>query len=247
MRDDDAAAFPVIEAILAALIIFGAILYFSYAQRAQVPVGTASEGESPLAAGLANLLVDSPILTPATPTPATSTTAVGGDSWLELLSKGDSNAQTKVTAFISAKMPAGDHFVLQLHNGFAPLVLLTDGGLPPAGAHADVGSALVLPSWSAAASGPVLSPGQPAPAAACYVAPNDDPVTPTGTMPDGTPWAMAFGSVSPKVPLSALYGEWKAGATCAGAVPAFVVTPGFAPASGSPRFPTLLQVVVWHA
>lgn len=251
MRDDatrDDAAFPVLEAMLAATLIFATILFVTFIAHPTAPPAAAQDELPGIASGLARGLVDAQIGTEPR-TPATSGTTVATASWLEVALDptvaGDA-ARANVAAYIATQLPPGDHFVLRVHNGYGAIDVVADQGLPTPNAHAAVGSALVLPPWSDSSVVTAVAPGRTVTVPAmtnCYIAPNGQ-----STRPDGSPWGFAAGGPTPTpvvVPPEALYGVWKTGADCTSTTASFRVTPNGT--GDADRLPMMLQVVVWHA
>jgi hypothetical protein len=200
---DDAGAFPVVEAILVAVLVLTAIIFFTSVQR---PSQSAEEGGIDLSQSAADTLALLKAkefdITAGTPAPPYSGNDLTFDQWFTNLVAGDAATRSEVDDFLSDIVPTGADYSLRLSNGVDTLVLLPDTARPPVGARSsEVG---VLPAWgqfSGIAATDGAAPGQPLSAAANpllvrFTDPNagSAPITcirspaGSGLGPGGQPW-----------------------------------------------------------
>lgn len=185
LRRDDHGAFPVVEAILVAVLVMTAIIFFTSVQR---PSNAAEEGGIDLSQSAADTLAllkakefgirsspatldtDGNGVTDDNERPHTGDDLVF-DQWFTNLVAGDATTRIKVDDFLSEIIPTGADYALRLSNGVDTLTLLPDTLRPPIGARSsEVG---VMPAWGtyvgASASATVsatdvddgAAPGQP--------------------------------------------------------------------------------------
>jgi hypothetical protein len=237
----DEAVVPVLEAVLAALVILGVIFAAFVLQRPPAIAPPPAGGPAANAQGIADALA--------------GMTACGGPpaTWVDRLEQGDAACQAELDTRIAPMLGDRGRYLVRLANGHGAHTLLPTGAADPDIGDAGVGVLFVAPDWD--------FPAPPAPAAASRFAPGDErsgapPAcveSPAGTRlrPDGTPWSASWASI---VPTDAPYGAWTlytlgagSGATCAGATGPSAVLVRFDDTAPLARPAYALQVVVWNA
>jgi hypothetical protein len=140
LRGDDAGSFLVLEAILVALLVLTAILFFTNAQR---PSTGASEGGLDLAQVSADTLQ---ILQQRSFSVSGQTQTFNG--WVTNATRGDATTITAVDTFIKQVLPTGAHYSLRLDNGVSTLQILPSAATEtPRNARAS--ELATTPSWKA--------------------------------------------------------------------------------------------------
>ena len=238
--------FPVIEAVLVAIIILTAILFFTSVQR---PTTAADSGGLDLGRMSADTLR---ILS--------TRTFEGKDleTWVTDVVGGNSTTAATVDAFLREVLDDSLAYSLRVTNGVGELQILPlDPSSQPHLARA--AQMPFFPNWTAFADegpGTMASPGQNVSSgpfaswisdAACIESPTGSDAAPA----DST-WAERWADSDPVVPAGSLYGTWAAytDAGCsAGATYATIVRPGCEasadPECTSPYAMYGLQLVVW--
>lgn len=140
LRDDDRGSFLVLEAILVALLVLTAILFFTNAQR---PSTGGSEGGLDLAQVSADTLQ---ILQQRSFTISSQVQTFNG--WITNVSRGDATTISTVDTFIKQVLPTGSHYSLRLDNGVSTLQVLPSSTTEvPRNARAS--ELATTPSWKA--------------------------------------------------------------------------------------------------
>lgn len=256
---DEQGSFVVLEAVLVAMLVLTAILFFTTVQR---PSGGADQGGLDLAAVAADTLQ---LLQ------ARSFVGQDLESWIVNVTEGDAAGDSlaaTVDDFMLRVLPTGAHYILRLDNGVSNLTVLPHNRTEDV--HAGRASQVMfLPQWAAFRNDTVtvtVSPGQVVPNTAgtaydllkawgasgthyrCYRSPigtellqdedltNDTWAGHWRTTPGARPWKADVGATSLQVPTDLLYGRWRVynAANCSGtAVVVNVVPPGFQELSGT--------------
>lgn len=125
LRDEVEAAFPVVEAILVAILVFGAILFVGLTRRPTVDLNAGGEDLEQVAADAMR------ILEAAQP---------GGkdlDTWLGEVVAGNTATANDVDAYLQGLLGPGVFYMLRLDNGYGklPLVPVDADEADPIGAH----------------------------------------------------------------------------------------------------------------
>lgn len=144
-RDDDRGMFPVFEAIMVALLVLTAILFFTSVQRPTTGNDVGGIDLAQVAADTLQILQvrEFDVATGSTPNCCDELTY---EEWLENLVSGDSDTATEVSAFLEEVLPTGAKYSLRLDNGVANLTLLPrELHQTPHGARA--ATVIVLPDW----------------------------------------------------------------------------------------------------
>ncbi|HUR62056.1 MAG TPA: hypothetical protein VM286_06800 [Candidatus Thermoplasmatota archaeon] len=230
MRREEAGSFLVVEAILVAVIILTAILFFTSVQRP-------TAGSEARGVDLGQVATDTlGILQRRNFTGGSSPDV---EEWVTKVLGGDAAKAALVDDFVGQVLPIGSRHYVRLSNGVGSIDLLptSSPGLPRGARAAEVP---FFPHWRAFnASLPssislFVSPGQPVDAATVpyqFTAAGSQPCiqSPTGSSagPKG-PWASAtYWKASPgTIPAWAMYGVWKgfANADCTGTATYLAVT-----------------------
>lgn len=214
--DDEAGALAVLEAILVAVLVLGAILFVSYVQRPLLAAESGGVDLSGLAGQTLGLLLRHDFV-------------VGGqtldlDAWMRKLAAGDAATTAAVDDYLQRILPEGTEHALYLSNGVGTLRLAPaqDPGEPR---NARVASAPYAPPWYAFRSNSTvavntsqLPPGTPIdavanPVHALFADPTDLTLAcikaPDGskTGPEGA-WIDAWRADTMRVPTGAPYGVW---------------------------------------
>jgi hypothetical protein len=184
-RDDDG-SFLVLEAILVALLVLTAILFFTSVQRPSTGAGEGGLDLAQVAADTLQILQQRSFV-------------IGGqaqpfNSWLTNATEGDAATAAIVDGFITEMLPTGAHYSLRLDNGVAALQVLP-GAATETPRNARAAEIATLPPWTAfrnataGAAMRVVTPGQVVDAAdplvsagtyACYEAPYNATTGPGG-------------------------------------------------------------------
>jgi hypothetical protein len=202
LRQDDAGSFLVLEAILVALLVLTAILFFTSVQRPSTGGGEGGLDLGQVAADTLQILQQ-------------RTFSVGGQTqtfngWITNSTAGDAATVTAVDAFLRQVLPAGSHYSLRLDNGVSTLQILPSGSTesPRNARAAEIDT---LPLWAAfrndtvAATMRTVIPGDVVDATdtlvaagtyACYEAPNGYTTAP-GAVQWSTRWQSAVQSSAP--------------------------------------------------
>ncbi|MHB1261557.1 MAG: hypothetical protein ACYC2H_07555 [Thermoplasmatota archaeon] len=228
---DERGSLMVLEAILVALLVLTAILFFTSVQR---PSTGSDQGGLDLGQVAADTLA---VLRARTMT-------VGGQSqtlegWVWNATRGDSATTTALQTFLGEILPTGARYAIRLDNGVSNLTILVspDSVALPRGARA--AQILVYPNWAHHRNDTVtmtVAPGEVLPSTNpllngdydCYIAPNSYSTAPDGpdagsaadawadrwTATPGTsvPWkasAAVLGTNQQQVPLDLPYGRWR--------------------------------------
>lgn len=225
LRDDERGSFMVLEAILVALLVLTAILFFTSVQR---PSTGADQGGLDLGQVAADTLSILQVR---------SFNGDDFDTWITDLAQGDSatgcpatpTATTCPTAtaiddFLGEVLPTGARYSLRIDNGVSTLPLLPLGSTQePHGARA--AQVLFLPAWGSyasqavtdgAAPGEVLSSGShpvlerftDPDEIDCIKAPNGGTGTIGAKGPGAISWTSLWQTADQRVPEGALYGTW---------------------------------------
>jgi len=216
---DETAALPVLEAILVAILVLGAILFVSNVKR---PLSGAQEGGvdlGPLAAQALQLLRAHNFTDP-------NGRVLGPEAWVNETMRGNASAAALVDDYVGRILPIGARHLLLLTNGRGNLTLAPEVSPgPPRDARA--AEEPFFPHWQAFANRTATdqaSPGQALSAGHtvllsfttagstvhCLKAPDGQSVGPSGAA-----WLTAWRATNGRVPDGALYGVW-AGYTDAG-------------------------------
>jgi hypothetical protein len=147
---DDAGSFPVLEAILVAVLVLTAILFFTSVQRP-------SRGSEQGGIDLAKISADTLQIL--------RTRTFSGQSmegWVTNVTAGDTTTATSVNDFLRQVLPAGARYSLRLDNGVSTLQILPYGATetPFEGRASEI---LFLPNWhtySNSTSTVTVTPGQ---------------------------------------------------------------------------------------
>ena len=165
---DTAGAFPVLEAILVAILVLGALLFFTALQR---PTTGAEQGGLDLAQVAADTLqilqtkqfgVHNDAAAAYVPSTATGQSLEG---WVTNATKGDTATTTAANDFLRQVLPTGSRYSLRLGNGVGALPILPKSAVGDAHA-ARAASIILVPNWAtfATASGSsamlTVQPGQ---------------------------------------------------------------------------------------
>lgn len=220
LRGDERAAFPVLEAILVAVLILTTILFFTSLQRPTTATDEGGIDLGRLASDTLGILQTKEFTRSGCPALAT---AKGLEEWVGASLDGTECVSDEVESFLSEVLPPGTQFLVRLDNGVEPLVLVPYGSdeTPRAARAAET---YLMPIWTAHADEvPAAAgfPGQEVPlagtlrdftlAAACTTV-----VSPTGSQlgPGGRTWTAIWQEEPGRVPSNAPFGTWKA--TCGG-------------------------------
>jgi len=246
LPDDVARRFPVLEAILVAVLVLTAILFFTSVQR---PSTGSEQGGIDLAKVSADTLA---ILR------ARTFTINGGsqtlEGWVTNVTKGDATTASGVDAFLKQVLPAGSRYSLRLDNGVGTLQILPTG-TPAQPFEGRAASIVLSPNWATfrndtatnmrvVTPGAVIAAGDALMTQACFEAPFA-----SSTAPGGTSWAAYWQSAvqsttpttngkdttavlgsSQQVPKGVPLGKWKLGTTttsghCTGTITYLDVAP----------------------
>lgn len=254
---DDQGAFPVLEAILVAILILTTILFFTSLQR---PTTATDEGGIDLGRLASDTLA---ILQTKEFTKVGCMEGLTLEQWVgaALNSTNPSNGAAsscvadEVEAFLTEVLPPGSQFLVRLDNGVGPLVLVPYGSddTPRAARAAET---YITPLWLAASNrtnSQSVYPGQELGAAdtnatafkgggvLCVKSP-----TGVSTGPGGVSWATFWKANATHVPSEVPFGAWRgyAAADCSGAVAHYLFV-GLSDGTKTDYPVYGLQLVVW--
>ena len=253
-RDDERAGFPVVEAMLVAVLVFGSILFVGLSRRPTVDISEGADDLAVLASDTMRVLEEAQI------------DGNDVDGWFTPVISGDLTTANEVHAYIQDLLGEDVFYLLRLNNGYGTLPLLPPAtGLdaqPVAARSAQM--ALVPSTWAkgsseAAATCPLLNPGCVDDIPYAIVAPGDAYTVPAGCVasgirgPNNSNLGPAMGTVlswwdrwddTPgEVPSSAPFGFWLFQGTGCTAAHAIHVLPG----DLAYHPPQSIELVVWHA
>ena len=139
LRDDERGSFVVLEAILVAMLILTAILFFTSVQR---PSSGIDQGGIDLAQVSSDTLA---ILKVRTFTVAGNSQTLEG--WVTNVTRGELLTVNAVHDFLEEVLPTGARYSLRLDNGVSNLTILSSGtATSPHGARAS--QIMLLPNWA---------------------------------------------------------------------------------------------------
>ncbi|MEA3144262.1 MAG: hypothetical protein QOG31_1586 [Thermoplasmata archaeon] len=217
---DEGGAFPVVEAILVAVLVLTAILFFTSVQRPTKGAESRGQDLGQVATDTIGILQRRTFTVLADPTNCPGVTPPAGaldfEAWVTQVMQGECTTARSVDAFLDDVLPAGSHHQLRLANGADDLVLLPpptkDPGTPQGARAAQLP---FFPHWQAFAASTATDLGAPTqgltaagdPVLArfadqldikCVKAPYDKPAgTPAVDgryAPGGVPWAAVWQS-----------------------------------------------------
>lgn len=217
---DDNAAFPVLEAILVAVLILTTILFFTSLQR---PTTATDEGGIDLGRLAADTL--DILQTKEFTTTGACLAAADLETWVTAVLNGQECAANELEKFLGEVLPPGTQFLVRLDNGVEPLVLVPYGSTDsPRAARAEAtyitplwlanvnktGSQSVFPGQQLVYDNGTLIPGAPSNATAFKAGVFPCIASPTGsaTGPDGSAWAVWWQANATHVPADLPYGAW---------------------------------------
>lgn len=137
-RADLAGAFPVLEAILVAVLVLTAIIFFTSLQR---PTAGSEQGGIDLAKVSADTLS---ILRSRTFTVGGGTQTMTG--WVTNVTAGDAATASAVDTFLRQVLPSGSRYSLRLDNGVGSLQVLPTG-TPERPFEGRASAITILPNW----------------------------------------------------------------------------------------------------
>lgn len=232
LRRDEAGSFLVVEAILVAVIILTAILFFTSVQRPQAATEARGVDLGQVATDTLSILQRRNFggVSPADP-----------EDWVTKVLGGDSSKATTVDDFVAQVLPAGTKHFIRLSNGVGTLDLLptSSPGLPRGARAAE---APFFPHWKAfnaslpSALVQFVTPGQPVASGTvaydftsatgaihCIKSPAAASAGPRAAWASATYWEAQPGII----PTWAMYGVWQgwAGNDCTGATSYIAVVP----------------------
>lgn len=144
LRHDESGVFVVVEAVLVAVVVLTAILFYTSVQR---PVRSGSQGSADLgqvSADLLSILRRHDVRDPEDPTGP----KLPMQSWVTRIMAGDTEVAADVQDFLDQIVPSGARYVLRLNNGRGTLDLLPTTRVgTPAGAQAS--ETPLFPLWAA--------------------------------------------------------------------------------------------------
>lgn len=229
--EDDAGAFPVVEAILVVILVLTAILFFTSVQR---PTTGSEAGGIDLGQvsgdtlRIVQLREFDATATAGAPYPGGSDLSL--EEWVTNLAAGDGAAGAGRTAsavddFLEEVLPTGARYSLRLSNGVGSMQILPQGTTEvPQGATAS--EIMFLPDWDTYQAQPVaaiVTPGQrleptetayawtdPASAIDCVKSPLGQSTGPDGpdTGTAGDSWFRSWQATLGQVPFNATFGTW---------------------------------------
>ncbi len=215
LRRDDNAAFPVLEAVLVAVLILTTILFFTSLQRPTTATDEGGIDLGRLAADTLEILQTKEFTTSAATCPELAT-GKGLEQWVGAALNGTACVADELEAFLGEVLPPGTQFLVRLDNGVEPLVLVPHGSSEsPRAARA--AATYITPLWVDNLPGPATAtgyPGQQVTAGDLYTmtlgtcasitAPTGSPDGPSGT------WENLWDDEIGRIPSAAPYGLWKA-------------------------------------
>ena len=258
LRHDEDAAFPVLEAVLVAVLILTTILFFTSLQRPTTATDEGGIDLGRLASDTLEILETKEFTRAGCPQLAT---AKGLEQWVGAALNGTECVADEVEEFLAEVLPPGTRFLVRLDNGVEPLVLVPYGSTEtPRAARA--ASTFVTPAWMTnmghtsaeavhpgrqildATANPVATAFATPASIACIKGPSG-----SATAPGGATWLSLWQPTAPetppRVPSSIPYGGWVGytNADCnAGATYLFV---GLADGTATDYPVHGLQLVVW--
>jgi hypothetical protein len=141
LADDERGSFMVLEAILVALLVLTAILFFTSVQR---PSTGTDQGGLDLAQVSADTLSILQSRSFSIGTPATSQNL---ETWMTGAMGGDAATSAVLLEFLDEVLPTGAGYSLRLDNGVSNLTVLSSGvNAKPHGARAS--QLILLPAWA---------------------------------------------------------------------------------------------------
>lgn len=221
LRRDDQAVFPVLEAVLVAILILSTILFFTALQR---PTTATDEGGIDLGRLASDTLE---ILQTKEFTVTSGCPELAGgeglEQWVGLALNGTQCAADEVESFLAEVLPPGTQFQVRLDNGVEPLVLVPyDTSATPRAARAaetyitpawlvnkgKLGAEAVWPGQQLSATEDVNGTAFATPASVlCIKGPSG-----SSTGPGGVTWRSVWQPASPetppRVPDDIPYGTW---------------------------------------
>jgi len=262
LRKDIAAAFPVFEAILVAVLVFTAVLFFTSVQRPSV-------SKEQLGIDLGRIASDTlDILESRTFDDPDGGDKLALDDWINRTLSGDTDVADSVDSLMRDVLPSGTRYTMRLETGSGTHHLLPPGD-PPTPRNGRAAESFLMPDWTAfenrtrlptldvvtpggSMDGAGLDPGDPA---ACGSLTWTSLTAPTNWTrgPDGQAWEAWWCENQPDpapdpdlewfVPDSALHGTWNytAPGACVSGCLFHVGLPGAA--TDHPVYG--LQLVVW--
>ncbi|HUR64585.1 MAG TPA: hypothetical protein VM241_08905 [Candidatus Thermoplasmatota archaeon] len=254
IRRDEAGAFPVVEAILVAVLVLTAILFFTSVQRPTTGGESRGQDLGQVATDTLGILQRRQFNIVAAPgcpaSPAPPAGAQDLEAWMTRVLDGDCHTAAQVDTFLDDILPAGSHHELRLTNGVGSLVLLPPPSKDPGDPRGARAAQLpFFPHWRALNGSPPTAasshtwPGAVLSDAASVPYKFTDPTStitciqaPDGstTGPGGVAWASAthWRAILGTVPPWAMLGIWQGGtsttagppATCGGTLSPLRVT-----------------------
>ncbi len=197
-REDERGVLQVMEAILAALILLGAILFVTISSSPVRDVGSSGVNLETIAEDTLNVLTSQPGLADANLTRLDEIVndAIQGDT-------------ADAELFLTNIVPVGSRYALRLDNGIQPLHLLPVTGSATSPREASGASTYILPDWTANAGfNQTYAPGDPLDFSTWT-----DLVAPDGSSigPGGDTWLDLWTADVPtqdRIPTWALFGVW---------------------------------------
>lgn len=260
LRGDEHAAFPVLEAVLVAVLILTTILFFTSLQRPTTATDEGGIDLGRLAADTLDILQTKEFTTSPTTCPELAT-GKGLEQWVGDAVNGTACVANELESFLGEVLPPGTQFLVRLDNGVEPLVLVPYGSSEsPRAARA--AATYITPLWLSNknhTTADTVYPGQqladsvthanatalatPA-SVSCIEGPSG-----SSTGPGGASWLSVWQPASPetppRVPTVLPYGGWVGytdAACSSGAKYVFVGLPD----GTKTDYPVLgLQLVVW--
>lgn len=252
LRQDETAAFPVLEAVLVAILILSTVLFFTSLQR---PTTATDEGGIDL-----NRLSADTLAILQTKTFSTCAGTLALEQWVGAALNGSQCVADDVATFIHEVLPPGSQFLVRLDNGVEPLVLLPYGS-DEAPRAARASATYVTPSWLSNAKklgAQLVVPGQELNATVdtnatafatpatiqCIKGPSGSAIGPGGATWRSI-WQPAPATSPPRVPGNVPFGGWAgyAAADCSGTPQRLVVGLQDGTKTDYPVYG--LQLVVW--
>lgn len=204
--------FAVVEAILVAVLVLTAVLFFTSVQRPTKGSESRGQDVGQVATDTLGILRTHQfnVLAPTPAVPGCTTAVPSGsltlEQWVTQVASGECNTAYTVDSFLSNVLPSGTRYKLRLANGVDGLDLLPPPALDPGTPRgASTAQLVFLPHWQAlsgtavaevatpgqallAAANPVLSKFTDPQAVACVRGPYNATTTP-GMGPAGETWA----------------------------------------------------------
>lgn len=250
LLSEEEGAFPVLEAVLVAILILSTVLFFTSLQR---PTTATDEGGIDL-----NRLSADTLAILQTKTFAGCGATRGLEQWVGATLNGTQCVADEVESFLQEVLPPGSQFLVRLDNGVEPLVLVPYGS-DEAPRAARAAATYVTPSWLFNAKklgAQVVVPGQELDVTDTNATALTDPATlcikgPSGSEfgPGGVTWRSIWqpspAQSPPRVPATVPYGGWigYTDANCSSGPTRVVVGLADGTRTDYPVFG--LQLVVW--